>query len=163
MKSKTISEAISNSRNNTKVPLLGVRVWVRMSMIEMGAGVPVDVSEGNGVDVGNCEYRCRCGMSVGGRGYGVGKIKEWARVSTIMTIYRLCLHPQSYLHPHTVIHSSIRIHTLSPPHTRPHPPRHPPTPTPTSNSYSQRKPNAYSEQWDTRIFSALRTLINMIK
>jgi hypothetical protein len=38
-------------------------VWVRMSVIETGAGLPVDVSEGIGVDVGNCEYRCRyeCG------------------------------------------------------------------------------------------------------
>jgi hypothetical protein len=72
----------------------------------------VTVSIGVGMNVGGCG--CRCGMSVGERGYGVGKIEEWAGVLTTMTIYRLSLHPQSYAHPHTVIPSFIRIHTLSP-------------------------------------------------
>jgi hypothetical protein len=43
MKSKTISEAISNSRNNTKVPLLG------------GTGVGEDVGDRDG-----CRSSCGC-------------------------------------------------------------------------------------------------------
>jgi hypothetical protein len=49
MKSKTISEAISNSRNNTKVPLLG------------GTGVGEDKGM-SGEDVGDRDGRwCSCG------------------------------------------------------------------------------------------------------
>jgi hypothetical protein len=108
-----------------------------MSVIKMGAGVPVDVSEGIGVDVGNCEYRCRyeCGWVRVSSGEDRRVGASFDNYDYIPTLSSPTIIPTPS-HSHTILHT--HTHALTP--------THPPTPAPTSNSYSQRKPNTYSEQ-----------------
>jgi hypothetical protein len=117
-------------------------------VIETGAGVPVDVSEGIGADVGNCEYRCRyeCGWVRVSVWYECGWARVWSGENRRMGASFDNYDYIPTLSSPTIIPTPSHSHTILHTHTHALTPTHPPTPAPTSNSYSQRKPNTYSEQ-----------------